>query len=223
MKKVKIDAIRIDGGTQCRVVMDQPTIYAYLDAMKDGAEFPLIDTVFDGSTHWLTDGFHRYHAMKLLDIKEVTVNYKPGTLLDAQIIALKANCKHGKPLTHEDKRNKVEMALEIEGFSEKTTYEIAKICGVSQPFVAGIRDPEVKKKQNDDKVKSAKKKATTNQISSEDVKSTGEAPDEAEMQATELALQADQEAMYKLLESDEPLKQAHAEISTVNSRFASRA
>ena len=75
MKNVKLDDIRIDGGTQGRLVIDQPTVYSYRDAMMDGDEFPLIETVFDGSTHWLVDGFHRYHAFKLLGLKNIDVKY----------------------------------------------------------------------------------------------------------------------------------------------------
>lgn len=225
MKKLKLDAIRIDGGTQCRLVIDQPTVYSYLESMKEGDEFPLMETVFDGSTYWLTDGFHRYHAFKLLGIKEIEVKYKPGTLQDAQVEALKANSKHGKPLTVEDKKNKVQMALAIEGFAQKTNYEIAKLCQVSQPFVASIRSPEAKKKQTEAKIQHVKKKAeelqNTNQISSgkpldEPDPYAGQAPDEAEIKASELAIQADQELMYKLLESDEPLKVAHEEIKKLN-------
>jgi ParB-like chromosome segregation protein Spo0J len=223
MKKVKLDAIRLDGGTQCRVVIDQPTVYAYLEAMKEGDEFPPLETVFDGSTHWLTDGFHRWHAYKLLGIKELEVKYKPGTLQDAQIEALKANSKHGKTLTNEDKRNKVEMALSIDGFDMRSDYEIAKLCGVSQPFVASIRNPEKKEKQAAQRAKSSAKKSeelsVTNQISSENTTANpdaGAVPDEAEMQAAERAMQADMDAMYKLLESDDALQTAHEEIKRLN-------
>lgn len=229
MKKVKLDAIRLDGGTQCRVVIDQPTVYGYLEAMKEGDEFPLLETVFDGATHWLTDGFHRWHAYKLMGIKELEVKYKPGTLQDAQIEALKANAKHGKTLTNEDKRNKVEMALKIDGFDKKTNYEIANVCGVSQSFVASVRDPAKKEKQAADKMKHVVKKAEEQSITSltssenatdrentEKILANGQNPDEAEIQASERALQADQDAMYKLLESDEPLKVAHEEIKRLN-------
>jgi ParB-like chromosome segregation protein Spo0J len=229
MRKVKLDAIRIDGGTQCRMVIDQPTVYTYLEAMKEGDEFPLMETVFDGSTYWLTDGFHRYHAFKLLGIKEIEIKYKPGTLQDAQIEALKANSKHGKPLTNEDKRNKVEMALKIEGFDLKSNYEIAKLCEVSQSFVASMRDPEKKEKQAKAKAKHINKKAeeqsVTSQTSSENatvgentekIVVNGQNPDEAEIQASERAMQADVDAMYKLLEADEPLKVAHEEIKRLN-------
>ena len=115
-------------------------------------------------------------------------------------------------------------------------YEIAKICVVSQPFVAGVKDPEKKQKQKEAKDRHVKKKAqeleegqesaNTNQISTEApaqkseapiLNSTdGMAPDEDELRANELALQADQDAMYKLLESDEPLTTAHEEIKRLN-------
>jgi hypothetical protein len=223
MKKVKIDAIRIDGGTQCRLVIDQPTVYSYLESMKEGDEFPLLETVFDGSTHWLTDGFHRYHAYKLLGIKELEVKYKPGTLEDAKVEALKANSKHGKPLTNEDKRNKVQMALQLEGFDKKSNYEIAKICEVSQSFVGSVRDPKVKQKQKENDAKRHVKKAIEITSGTSSVETTGRenpyagsTPDEAEIKASELALQADQEAMYKLLESDDALATAHGEIKRLN-------
>lgn len=225
MRQVKIDDIRIDGGTQCRVVLSQPKIYEYRERMEEGDEFPPIEATFDGATYWLTDGFHRWHAMKLMGLKEVTVKWKPGTLEDAVIAALKANSKHGIPLTNEDKRKKVLVALELPGWDQKSNYEIAKACDVSQPFVAAVRDPEAKKRQDDARQRSAAKKAektqktekvATNQISNPQDPHAGEVPDEAEMRATELAHEADVETLHKLLEADEPLKVAHEEIQRLN-------
>ena len=228
MKIVDINSIRIDGGTQCRVVIDQPTVYTYLEAMKEGDEFPLMETVFDGATHWLTDGFHRYHAYKLLGIKEIEVKSKSGVLRDAQIEALKANSTHGKQLTNEDKRNKVKMALEIEGFDKLSDSEIAKICEVSKTFVSSIRRPEVKEKQKQNVEKHYSGKVAKNESDRSStttpqqvgVSDSGIAPDEEEMKATELAIQADQEMMYKLLESDDALATAHEEIKRLNLRNA---
>lgn len=224
MKTVNLDSIRIDGGTQCRVVIDQPTVYAYLESMKEGAEFPLMDTTFDGTTYWLTDGFHRYHAYKLLGIREIEVNYVAGTLRDAQIAALKANSKHGKQLTNEDKRNKVKMALQIEGFDKLTDAEIARHCEVSKPFVASIRKPEAKEKQKQSVEKHYAEKANKKETSSNSITpvdkvappNDGIAPDEAEMRATELAIEKDQELMYKILESDDALATLHEEVKRLN-------
>ena len=231
MKTVNLNDVRIDGGTQSRTVIDQALVYQYIECMKDGDEFPPIETVFDGVTHWLVDGFHRYHAYKLMGLKKTNVNYKPGTQSEAQILSFGVNGKHGKPRTVEDKRNAVQMALEHPDLKEKSTYEIAKICAVSQPFVAGIRDPLKKEKQKAAVEKNIQKKASeisenkeiTNQISSEKTTvnekshvDTGMGPSDDELRANELAQQADLEMLNKLLESDEPLKIAHEEIKRLN-------
>lgn len=237
MKRVNLHDIRIDGGTQSRVVIDQPTVYHYIECAKGGDEFPPLETVFDGATHWLVDGFHRYHAYKLMGLKQADVNYKPGTQSEAQIISFGVNGRHGKPRTVEDKRNAVEMALAHPDLKDATMYEIAKVCCVSQPFVAGVKDPEKKKKQKEAKDKSIKKKAeelhaqeaaeTANPISIEKAThretpdlNTGAGPDEDELRANELALQADMDIMYKMLEADDALAVAHEEIKRLNLAYA---
>lgn len=221
---IDINKIRIDGGTQCRVVIDQPTVYTYLEAMKEDARFPLMETVFDGATYWLTDGFHRYHAYKLLGIKNIEVSFIPGNLRDAQIEALKANGKHGKPLTNEDKRNKVKMALDIEGVDKLSDSEIAKMCEVSKTFVSAIRRPEVKEKQKQNVKKHYSEKVAKNESDRSSTTTTqqlgvsdsGIAPDDEEMKATELAIQADQETMYKMLEADDALAELYEENKKLN-------
>ena len=231
MKKVKLNDIKIDGGTQSRVAIDQPTVYDYLECMKAGDEFPPMITVFDGSTHWLVDGYHRYQAYKILGIKEVEVDYKPGTQLEAQIMSFGVNGRHGKPRTNEDKRKAVEAALIHEMLKEKTDYELAKICSVSQPFVAGVRDPVKKQNQSTSKKKHIKAKAeklnqeqNTNQISipeSPTVDFKGNfGPDEFELKSNEEAMQADLVTWQKLLEADDKLAEAYEEIKTLHLRVA---
>lgn len=234
MRTVKLNDIRIDGGTQGRVVIDQQHVYHMVEMMKEGYEFDPIDTNFDGATYWLVDGFHRYHAYKLMGIKDVVLKYVPGTMEEAVIRSYGVNARHGLPRSFEDKKKVVLDALANALLKDTSNYEIAKICVVSQSFVAGVRDPEKKKKQKEAKEKHIQKKAEeiTSQTSSPDNASltssekttdreitdlnAGIGPDAAELKATELAMQADQEAMYKLLESDEPLTTAHEEIKRLN-------
>ena len=117
------------------------------------------------------------------------------------------------------------MALKIEGFFHKSDYEIAKLCGVSQSFVASVRDPEKKKKQAAHKLKHAIKKVeaqdATSQTSGNETTvredpNLGSTPDAEEMKVAERAMQADVDAMYKLLESDDALKAAHEEVKRLN-------
>jgi hypothetical protein len=233
MRKIALNDIRIDGGTQGRVVIDQQHVYHMVEMMKEGYEFDPIDTNFDGVSYWLVDGFHRYHAYKLMGIKDVTLKYVPGTQAEAVIRSYGVNSRHGLPRSYEDKKKVVIDALANPLLSDKTSYAIAKICVVSQSFVSGIRDPEVKQKQKASKEKHIQKKAkelveaatpeNTSQTSSEKATpretpnlNVGANPDEAEMRAAELAIQADQEVMYKLLESDDALATAHEEIKRLN-------
>jgi len=235
MKKIKLDDLRIDGGTQGREVIDQTTVYNYLERMKEGDEFPKMFAFYDGATYWLVDGFHRYHAYKLLGIKEVEIAYKPGTLDEAQIHSYGVNDTHGKPRTNEDKRKVVLLALEHPSLQGKSDREIAKVCHVSVSFVGSIRRPEVKEKQKanlkkhyEKKSEEAKEEACSSTTppqspapkTSEPSPNDGEAPSREEIEAAEEALKADQEMMYKLLESDEPLKLAVEENKRLTLRVA---
>ena len=237
MRIVALKDIRIDGGTQCRISLDKNKINDYADDMKNGDEFPVLMAVFDTKDYWLTDGFHRWHAYKKLGIKEVKVEWKPGTREDAILEALKANSKHGLPLTVEDKRNKVRMALELPGYDTKTNYEIAKLCDLSAPFVASERDPKIKERQKENRDRNIQKKAqemagakeTTQPVGNSnritiphsqsglsEGEQSGSVPDDEELQASEVAEKANEDLMYALLESSEPLKVAHAEIQRLN-------
>lgn len=229
---VTIDAIRIDGNTQGRSVIDQPTVYNYVERLKDGDEFPCISTVFDGQTHWLVDGFHRYHAFKLLGLREVEVEYKPGTLEEAQVLSFGVNGTHGKPRTNEDKRKVVEAAVEHPLLKGKSDREIAKACHVSASFVGSVRDQKVKERQDANRGRSAEKKLTNPEgcspttpikrvIDSEVFDLSGGAePSREEIEAAEEALKADQDMFYKILESDDPLKDAIEDNKRLNLRVA---
>lgn len=225
MRKVKLDDIRIDGGTQRRATTDQERVYTYLEDMKAGDEFPKMFAVFDGTHYWLVDGFHRYHAFRLLNIKEIEIDYKPGTLEEAQVLSFGVNGTHGKPRTNEEKRLIVLEALKHRLTKDMSDRELAKTCKVSHTFVASIRNPDSKERQEKNRDKSAEKKVrkvesdSTRADFAPPVESTpqdGAVPDEDEIREAQLALQADQEAMHKLLESDDALATAHQEIKRLN-------
>jgi hypothetical protein len=218
-KEISISDIRIDGDTQARTRILQEVAQGYADCMKRGDEFPPIETVFDGKTYWLVDGFHRYIALKLLNIKKVEVLYQKGSQLEAQVISFGVNSKHGLQRTNEDKVKSVESALKHELTKDLTDTEIAKICDVSKPFVAAIRNPEVKARQQENRKRHMRKAVE------EDVKApvesnpitaqapevsnpiTGEAPDESELLANQKKHEADKELLASFLDADD--KMAH--------------
>jgi len=138
-KKIKVSAIRIDGGTQSRVAIDEDHIADIVDAMDAGAEIPPVSVVFDGADYWLVDGFHRLHAWRKNGRKTIDAVIAEGTLRDAIKMACGANSDHGLKRTNADKRKAVEMLLADPEWSSKSDRWIAEITKVHHTTVATIR------------------------------------------------------------------------------------
>ena len=143
MTMIKLNKIRIDGGTQIRVRLSEEAVQEYADAMKEGVKLPPVIVFFDGSEHWLADGFHRFHAHKKISADAIQVEQRPGTRREAVAYSLGANRTHGLRRTNEDKRNAVETALADEEWAQWSDRKIANLCGVTHPFVASVRAPKV--------------------------------------------------------------------------------
>jgi hypothetical protein len=231
VSEVPIGLIRTNGGTQYRECINDLTMQDYLAAMKDSVEFPPIETVFDGNVYWVTDGFHRLAAYSRLGRPFMEVSYINGTLADAQLLALSANAAHGLPRNQLTKKRIALEAIKNPAFKDSSSYEIAKFCGLSEPFIRGLRDPEIKERQQLARDRSSLRRIkpeVTNPIRTDQQEcvsdsvgvgdeyscdlSLGAVPDEEELLANQLSVEADTAIMYKLLEANEPLKVAHEEI-----------
>lgn len=220
MKVLKFSQIRIDGGTQQRVSINQDKVAEYAECMREGDKFPPILCTFDGTNYWMYDGFHRYFAFQSAGFTEVEVIYKPGTQEDAQDLSYGINNGHGLSPSKEDKEKSVKDALSKERHANKSDREIAKLCKVSHTFVASIRRPEVKKQQTKNKIKSAENLSvedesgvdSTPKSDPKPVLTQDYGPDESELKANELAEQADRDMLNKMLEADDALATAYEEI-----------
>lgn len=159
MKKLNLNAIRIDGGTQPRERIDMDVVGDYAEAVKVGIEFPPVVVFHDGAEHWLADGFHRYHAHKQAGRASIDADVRSGTLLDAKLLAVGANGAHGLRRTNADKRRAVQMVLDEPAWKGWSDRKIAEVCGVGHPFVAAIRRPQVAAKQQENREVSQVRKA----------------------------------------------------------------
>jgi len=139
-ERIKLQKIRLDGGTQPRKETDESLVQHYTEILLDGKDkFPPIDLWFDGKAYWPSDGFHRYHAHKRAGFLDIEANVTQGTKRDAFLACLKANSKHGKPRTPEERRYVVKMAFDDIELGEKTDVEIAFHCDVSSMTVGRVR------------------------------------------------------------------------------------
>lgn len=241
MKMMKFSEIRIDGGTQMRSELDQGRVKEYADKMREGEVFDPILTVYDGTTHWLVDGFHRYFAAQECGFKDISVTYKPGSLEDAQDLSLGANGKHGLSRTNADKRKAVETALSRERHANKSDREIAKLCDVSHPMVAAIRNPDAKDKQEKNRKKSEKNQGDGSNSTSTQDNESGKGfqhdanltdappsltqdygPSEDELRANEMTIRANEKIITDMLESDDKLGFAYKEIERLNALIAQK-
>lgn len=140
MKKINLNAIRIDGGTQSRVAIDNGTVSEYAEAISDGIEFPAVVVFHDGADYWLADGFHRYHAHKQAGKASILADIKNGTMRNAVLFSLGANETHGLRRTNADKRKAVQTLLNDAEWVQWSDRRIAEACGVSHELVRQMRE-----------------------------------------------------------------------------------
>lgn len=139
MEDILLSNIRLDGGTQPRKELDANLVQHYKEQLLEDTVFPPVDLHFDGKHYWLSDGFHRVHAHIQAGYTSIACNVIKGTKRDAFIASLKANSKHGKSRTPDERRYVVQLALEDIELGELSDYQIAVACDVSKMTVGRIR------------------------------------------------------------------------------------
>jgi len=138
-QNLTLDQIRIDGGTQPRVAIDEQVVAEYAELYSTGVDLPPVTVFFDGATYWLADGFHRYWANKRIECEHIFADVRQGTQRDAILHSVGANAAHGLRRTNADKRKAVLTMLEDEEWSQWSDSDIAKRCGVDHKTVSSHR------------------------------------------------------------------------------------
>jgi hypothetical protein len=131
-------AILADPAIQQRVAFDPALVHDYAALYKEGHDLGRL-VVFDTEEGWLlADGFHRLVAAGLAGLNELPCAVYRGTRRDAVLCATSSNL-HGKPLTNADKRKRVTTLLADPEWAQWSDNQIARHCGVTQPFVGMVR------------------------------------------------------------------------------------
>jgi hypothetical protein len=138
LKRLRARDIRIDGGTQMRVEINQEVVDDYAEHLD---QLPPSEVVFDGVNHWLTDGFHRYHAHRKVGGDDAVIDCIciPGTQRDAILRSVSANITNGLRRSNPDKRRAVRTLLEDAEWSKRSSRWIADQCGVGHTMVDEMR------------------------------------------------------------------------------------
>jgi len=130
-----LEFLTIDPDIQPRDSLDRERVEDFTELIGAGAEFPALVAYWDGTTLWLSDGFHRYAAACGAELITFQVEVRLGSRRDAIRYAIKANSNQGKPLTRRE-RNRAMETLIVEFYpDDMSQQEIADEVGVSQPTV----------------------------------------------------------------------------------------
>jgi ParB-like nuclease domain len=131
-----ISKIRLDGGTQSRMNIDEATVSEYAEAMLDPiTPFPPVLVYHDGTDYWLADGFHRVAAWQRIGRSDIPVDIRGGDQRTAILASLAANWRNGLRRTNDDKRRAVLTLLQDPEWSQWPQGKIAEACRVSREFV----------------------------------------------------------------------------------------
>jgi hypothetical protein len=136
-RELSIDSIRIDGGTQSRVEIDEDYVAELVECI-DALPPPIV--LVEGDNFWMADGFHRVYAHRKAGRKVIRCVCRHGTKRQAVKFSLQANSTHGKRRTNEDKRRAVQIALADAEWSKLSNRDIADLCKVTHTLVNKMRD-----------------------------------------------------------------------------------
>lgn len=189
-RELPIDSIRIDGGTQSRLEINED----YIAELMEIEQLPPPIVFVDGTSNWLADGFHRFFRAKKAGQKAILCSCRGGTKRDAVAFSLSANATHGLKRSTEDKQKSVATALADGEWSKLTDRQIADLCKVSHTFVARQRRGETssdaaKKTAGKSKKDSAEPitDATAGNVATESVSATGDNKDSGNIQQEQIA------------------------------------
>lgn len=134
--KLKLSSITLDPEIQPRQQLNQELIDEYAEAMRQGATFPPVIVFYDGTKYWLADGFHRVQAKGTNGDHEILAKVELGSQREAKLFAVGANnTDHGLRRTNADKRRAVKRLLHDDEWSQWSSREIARCCGVDHKTV----------------------------------------------------------------------------------------
>ena len=153
--ELELASIRVDGGTQSRLELNQEVVNEYAEHMAEGDVFPSVIVFQDGATYWLADGFHRYFATKKNKGKTIKADVQVGTQEEAILFSFTANSNRGLRMTSADKRNIVIRMLTNPTWGGWTDVAIARHVGVTSMTVGRVRkglNPDEPKKERKAKV-----------------------------------------------------------------------
>lgn len=136
---IKINDIRIDGGTQSRTKLNERHLSHLREVLDDEGRLEPVEVIYDGVDYWLWDGFHRVETYRRAKRSSIPAHITQGTQRDAILKSCGANGKHGLPRCNADKRRAVTRLLADDEWGKWPDSQLARAAGVSREYVVRLR------------------------------------------------------------------------------------
>ena len=146
LEAIKLSSITLDEEVQPRCQVDRDVVNEYAQAMGQGDKFPPVIVFYNGSKFWLVDGFHRFHAIKIMGESEILADVWQGDQQDAVLYALNAiKASMGSKLqpTKADLDRNVFKLIGHPVWRKWSDEEIAVQCGTHTSHVNRLREQRV--------------------------------------------------------------------------------
>ncbi len=111
MIDLPLDAITLDADLQPRVKISRRVNEDLACEIAAGTVLPPVLVVFDGTKHWLVDGYHRWYTYRALGLTTIAADVRQGDVLAALRLSLGANAEHGRRRTPADYQRAFKTAL----------------------------------------------------------------------------------------------------------------
>lgn len=140
IRLISLEQIIADDSVQSRAQLDMLAVSEYAQALEDGIQgLPPVTVFADGSSYWLSDGYHRHAAHKAAGRTEINCDVRLGNKRAALLHSAGSNQQHGLRRSNADKRRAVEMVLRDSEWASWTDRAIGLHCGVDGKTVATVR------------------------------------------------------------------------------------
>lgn len=135
--KIQISDIASDLNTQVRAfVVHRDQVEHLRQALKESGDLDPIHLMEIGGKLYIADGHHRVEAYKAEGREEIPAKVQRGSLVDALCVGFNANSRHGRSLSHKEKRAAIRR-LRIEMDNPKVA-TIAKMIDASEATVRRV-------------------------------------------------------------------------------------
>lgn len=139
MTKIALDRITIDDRLQHRIRLDDEMLLELTAAYKGGTKVEPVTLIYDGQTHWLPDGHHRYFSCKAAGCGEIDATVYDGDFRAAFLYSLGVNAAHGLRRTPGDVRRVLEKVFQDDEVGAYTNAKIANLVNCSSASVTRVR------------------------------------------------------------------------------------